>query len=163
MSPGALPYPTPIDPAVSHRMTRNRRRDTRPELRIRSLLHRSGLRFRVDHPVRVGDITVRPDIVFTRLRLAVFVDGCFWHSCPMHGNMPRRNPDYWAPKLARNIARDRRVDAALTAAGWSIVRIWEHEPPSSAAEAVRRYVASARGLAPSTGAETRRCSSALRI
>ena len=66
--------------------------------------------------------SVRPDIVFTRARLAVFVDGCFWHCCPIHGNQPRANTDYWRPKLARNVARDRAVDEALAAAGWSVLR-----------------------------------------
>jgi DNA mismatch endonuclease (patch repair protein) len=87
---------------------------------------------------------VRPDLVFTRARVAVFVDGCFWHSCPEHGDRPRINTGYWLPKLEANVARDRRVDRALTDDGWDVVRIWEHEDPLEAAARVRRSVARAR-------------------
>lgn len=75
-------------------------------------------------------------MVFTRARLAVFVDGCFWHQCPEHGNVPRANGSYWRPKLKRNVARDRAVDAALAAAGWQVLRIWEHDDLDLAADAV---------------------------
>src|SRR4051794_4976178 len=102
-------YPEPADAMVSARMARNRRRDTKPELRLRAALHARGLRFRVDYPVRTDALTVRPDVVFTRWRVAVFVDGCFWHGCPEHGTRPQRNAAYWGPKLQRNVARDRRV------------------------------------------------------
>ena len=105
---------------------------------LRSELHRRGLRFRKDLPVRASDRVVRPDVVFTRARLAVFVDGCFWHSCPVHGSQPRANPDYWRPKLARNVARDRAVDVALTHAGWQVLRAWEHEDPVEVADRVER-------------------------
>jgi DNA mismatch endonuclease (patch repair protein) len=136
----ALPYPQPSDRHVSARMRRNPRRDTRPEIRLRSLLHRSGLRFRKDFPVRAGDRLIRPDIVFTRVRLAVFVDGCFWHCCPLHGNKPRRNTSYWLPKLERNVARDQVVNAALSQEGWNVIRIWEHEDPAEAAPAIATVV-----------------------
>ena len=79
-------------------MQANRRRDTGPERALRSELHRRGLRFRVDHPVRTGGHTVRPDIVFSRARVAVYVDGCFWHSCPLHATLPKSNAAYWTPK-----------------------------------------------------------------
>src|SRR5690606_15979160 len=102
------PYPEPIDDAASKIGRANRRTDTKPEVRLRSELHRRGLRFRKDFLIRVSEIRVKPDIVFTRLRLAVFVDGCFWHSCPEHGSMPSRNRGYWLPKLAANVDRDRR-------------------------------------------------------
>lgn len=125
---GALPYPHPTSRAVSARMRRNPRRDTRPEVELRSQLHRRGLRFRKDLALRIPGRVVRPDIVFPRARLAVFVDGCFWHACPQHGNQPRVNTEYWRPKLARNVARDRAVDAALVATGWLVLRAWEHEP-----------------------------------
>jgi DNA mismatch endonuclease (patch repair protein) len=131
-----LPYPHPVDARVSQRMTRNRRRDTRPERAVRRTLHARGLRFRVDYPLRLDALAVRPDIVFTRWRVAVFVDGCFWHGCPEHGNVPRRNREYWVPKLERNIARDRRVDDVLQDAGWRVVRAWEHEAPNEIAERV---------------------------
>jgi DNA mismatch endonuclease (patch repair protein) len=117
-------------------MRANRKRDTKPELAVRSALHARGLRFRTHHPIRLSDRLVRPDIVFTRHRLAVFIDGCFWHRCPTHGNAPRANTDYWAPKLDRNVARDRAVDEGLTLAGWDVLRAWEHEPSSEVANRV---------------------------
>lgn len=121
-------------------MVSNRRTDTGPERRLRSALHRMGLRFRKDHRVDVGGRPIRSDIVFPRLRLCVFVDGCFWHQCPEHATHPKRNAGYWAPKLAANVERDRRVDAALAAAGWHVLRVWEHEDGASAAERVARAV-----------------------
>ena len=124
----ALPYPQPTSPTVSARMRRNPRRDTGPEVALRSALHRRGLRFRKDLPLRVPGRVVRPDVAFTRQRLAVFIDGCFWHACPVHGNQPRANTDYWGPKLERNVKRDQAVNAALDAAGWHVLRAWEHEP-----------------------------------
>src|SRR4051794_35358647 len=97
-----LAYPTPSSEAVSRRMRHNPSRDTRFERRVRSALHRSGMRFRKDLRLRAGDVSVRPDVVFTRVRLAVFLDGCFWHGCPEHGTKPRQNSTYWREKLARN-------------------------------------------------------------
>ena len=132
----AIPYPEATSSEVSARMRRNRRRDSRPELALRRELHRRGLRFRVDMPVRVPGRLVRPDVVFTRARLAVFVDGCFWHCCPEHGNVPQANSAYWRPKLARNVARDRAVESALSSAGWRVLRAWEHEPTEAVAERV---------------------------
>ena len=123
----SLPYPFPSSQSTSLRMSRNPSRDTRPERAVRSALHALGLRFRVSHPLRLDGLTVRPDVVFTRSRVAVFIDGCFWHSCPTHGTTPRRNVDYWLPKLRRNVMRDHRVDEALAKAGWQVVRAWEHE------------------------------------
>jgi DNA mismatch endonuclease (patch repair protein) len=117
-------------------MRRNPRRDTKPEVALRSALHRMGLRFRKDLAIRTPERVVRPDVVFTRTRLAVFVDGCFWHACPQHGNMPRANTAYWVPKLERNVRRDRAVDAALTAAGWTVFRAWEHDEPQHVARKV---------------------------
>jgi DNA mismatch endonuclease (patch repair protein) len=117
-------------------MLGNRRVDTKPEIALRSALHRAGLRFRKDYRLELDGTRVRPDIVFTRARVAVFVDGCFWHSCPTHGTQPRRNADYWLPKLARNVERDREHDAALAAHGWGIVRVWEHETLAGAVERV---------------------------
>lgn len=119
-------------------MKGNRKRDTRPELALRSALHRRGLRFRRDYPIDVpGRRSIRADVAFTRARVAVFVDGCFWHSCPEHSNTPRANRSYWEPKLARNVRRDAETDAALAAVGWRIIRVWEHEAAEHAAEQVR--------------------------
>lgn len=116
-------------------MQGNRKRDTGPELALRSALHRRGLRYRVNVKP-VATIPCRADIVFRRQRVAVFVDGCFWHACPQHGTSPRTNASYWSAKIARNVERDRRNDADLTAAGWTVVRVWEHEHPQAAGERV---------------------------
>lgn len=123
-------------------MQANRRRDTRPELAVRRLLHARGLRYRVDLAVERG-IRSRPDIVFTRWRIAIYIDGCFWHGCPEHGTQPRANADYWTPKLERNIERDVAVAAALREAGWTVLRFWEHEDPVAVADAIERAVRSA--------------------
>lgn len=127
LQPVPPPYPHPTSPAVSQRMRANPQRDTKPEIALRSELHRLGLRFRKHLPLRLPERIVRPDVVFTRARLAVFVDGCFWHRCPEHGNVPRANNAYWGPKLERNVERDRVVDHALAVAGWRVVRAWEHD------------------------------------
>ncbi|WP_405491422.1 very short patch repair endonuclease [Nocardia sp. NBC_00511] len=108
-------------------MRANRRADTKPEVVLRSALHRLGFRYRKDFRLDLGQMKVRPDIVFTARKVAVFVDGCFWHVCPEHGRQPTTNEWYWAPKLRRNIARDRAADDALVAAGWQVIRLWEHE------------------------------------
>ena len=121
-------------------MLGNRRRDTKPEVALRSALHATGLRFRKDYRLDLDGVRFRPDIVVTRAKVAVFVDGCFWHSCPAHGTRPSSNADYWLPKLERNVERDREQDAALAVHGWQSVRIWEHEPPREAAERVRAIV-----------------------
>lgn len=129
----SAPYPAPSSEAATTKGRANRRTDTKPERLLRSSLHRRGLRFRKDLLVRFEGGRTHPDIVFTRARLAVFVDGCFWHCCPQHGSMPKSNLDYWGPKLRANVDRDRRVDAALAREGWRVVRIWEHEDPDDAA------------------------------
>jgi DNA mismatch endonuclease (patch repair protein) len=121
-------------------MRANKGRDTGPEVALRSALQRKGMRFRKRVRVELPDRSVRPDVVFTRQRVAVFVDGCFWHRCPEHGSDPRANSDYWEPKLARNVERDKAVDRALSHAGWKVVRIWEHEDPAQAAEMIAGLV-----------------------
>lgn len=138
-----LDYPAATNQGVSIRMRANRRRDTKPEVAARSALHRRGLRFRVDHPIDVGSKLIRPDIVFTRKKIAVFVDGCFWHQCPAHGSMPRTNVDYWLPKLERNVRRDRLDDGLLRTAGWIAVRAWEHESAEQVAQRVIKAIDSA--------------------
>jgi DNA mismatch endonuclease, patch repair protein len=117
-------------------MRANRRTDTKPELALRRELHRQGLRYRKDYRLDLEGARVRPDIAFTARRVAVFVDGCFWHVCPEHGTKPANNTWYWGPKLARNVERDRAADAALAAAGWRVVRIWEHESLEAAVAVV---------------------------
>ncbi|MFW3171155.1 very short patch repair endonuclease [Geodermatophilus sp. CPCC 206100] len=123
---------TPSSPATRARMQTQRRRDTRPELALRQELHRRGRRFFVDRAPLRG-VRRRADLVFPRHRLAVFVDGCFWHACPEHGRVPRSNVDWWRKKLAGNAARDRDTDEQLAAEGWRVVRVWEHEPLDAAA------------------------------
>jgi DNA mismatch endonuclease, patch repair protein len=114
-----------------------RRTDTKPEVALRRALHHQGYRFRKDFRLDLADgKRVRPDIAFTARRVAVFVDGCFWHACPEHGTKPANNTWYWGPKLQRNVERDRVADAALSAAGWDVVRVWEHEPLDAAVTAV---------------------------
>lgn len=113
-----------------------RRTDTAPELRLRSTLHRLGYRFRKDLRIVVGSASARPDIVFTRQRVAVFVDGCFWHSCPEHSKPPSQNTGYWGPKLQRTIDRDLAQTQLLRDAGWTVIRIWEHDPLDEAVGAV---------------------------
>lgn len=116
-----------------------RGRDTRPELRVRSALHRLGYRFRVClRPL--PDLRRSADIVFPRLKIAVFVDGCFWHGCPEHYSQPRTNTEYWANKIGRNVQRDRDTDARLEDAGWRVIRLWEHVAPTAAAHAVAAVV-----------------------
>jgi DNA mismatch endonuclease (patch repair protein) len=92
-----------------------------------------GLRFRVDRRLVVADVRCRPDLVFAGAGVAVFVDGCFWHSCPTHGELPRANRPFWEEKLRGNVERDRRQAAALEAEGWKVIRVWEHEDPAQAA------------------------------
>lgn len=116
-------------------MSRARRRDTSPELALRRELHRRGRRFRVVYQVP-GNRRRTIDIAFTRQRVAVFVDGCFWHACPIHGNYPHANSEWWTTKLTTNVARDRDTDRLLQEAGWRVLRIWEHTPTQEAADLV---------------------------
>jgi DNA mismatch endonuclease (patch repair protein) len=131
-------------------MKGNRRADTRPEVAVRSLLHRRGLRFRKDKTIRAGGLRTTADIVFPTQRLAVFIDGCFWHQCPEHSHVPRANPGYWEKKLARNVERDARVTRQMTETGWTVLRIWEHVPSADAAERIVRALVAitASGSAP---------------
>ncbi|PWU54783.1 very short patch repair endonuclease [Micromonospora sp. S4605] len=124
--------PAPLDAATSARFGRMPRASTKPELALRRELHRRGLRFRVNPPGLPG----RPDVAFTRARVAVFVDGCFWHRCPEHSTLPRNNREWWLAKLERNVVRDRAKDAALAELGWTVLHVWEHEAPDAAADRV---------------------------
>jgi DNA mismatch endonuclease, patch repair protein len=125
------------NPRVRASMRSNRRRDTRPELAVRRLVHGAGLRYRVDYAPLRDQRRLRADLVFTRAKVAVFVDGCFWHGCPQHHTVAKSNADFWAAKVADNRARDKRVTATLGAAGWTVLRFWEHEDP---ADVVTRIV-----------------------
>jgi DNA mismatch endonuclease (patch repair protein) len=116
-------------------MRSNRSRDTRPELALRRELHARGLRYRI-HRAPDAEVRSTADVVFPRARLAVYVDGCFWHGCPEHAVTPKRNRDFWITKLRTNVERDRRNEAQLTARGWTVLRIWEHEDPIVAADTI---------------------------
>lgn len=119
-------------PASRAVMRANRRRDTRPELAVRRLVHAAGLRYRVDaRPLPT--LNRKADLVFTRTQVAVFIDGCYWHGCPEHGTRPKANADYWAGKIAGNVARDADTDRRLAQAGWTVLRFWEHQSPVSVA------------------------------
>jgi DNA mismatch endonuclease (patch repair protein) len=145
---GVADYPHPSSQGRSANMKANRRTDTKPELALRHALHKLGYRYRKDYRLDLdGGRRVRPDIAFTARKVAVFVDGCFWHACPVHGSKPRANEWYWGPKLLRNVERDRVNDAALTRAGWTVVRLWEHVPLDEAVTTVVGALA-ASGLTP---------------
>ena len=127
----------PADAGVSRRYSTLARRDTSPEVELRRALWRMGLRYRVQYKVP-GLPRRKVDIAFTRRKVAVQVDGCFWHGCPEHGTMPGRNSEWWRWKIAKNQARDRDTDEKLEALGWTVIRIWEHESPDDAAAAIAR-------------------------
>lgn len=118
-------------------MQANKRRDTKPELAVRSILHARGLRFHVDSAPFKG-VRTRADIVFSKAKIAVFVDGCFWHGCPEHFISPKTNVNYWSAKITKNRDRDERVDRIMSEAGWAVIHVWEHEDPESAADLVER-------------------------
>ncbi|MFI9104876.1 very short patch repair endonuclease [Streptomyces fildesensis] len=133
----------PSSPSVSARMSRQGRRDTAPELAVRRLLHAAGHRYRVNAPVP-GIPRRTIDIVFGKAKVAVFLDGCFWHGCPEHATRPKSNAEWWQQKLDRNMARDRDTTTRLTDAGWTVLRFWEHEDPAVVAARVAAAVAAAR-------------------
>lgn len=120
-------------------MQRQIRRDTEPELALRRTLWKRGLRYRVDVAPILGTRR-RADLVFTRIKVAVYVDGCFWHRCPIHATTPKANRAWWIEKLDANVVRDRDTDRRLREAGWTAVRIWEHEDPDEVADRVERVV-----------------------
>jgi DNA mismatch endonuclease, patch repair protein len=133
----------PSSPAVSARMSRTRSHGTAAELAVRSELHRRGFRYRVQLPLEF-DARRKADIVFPKERLAVFVDGCFWHSCPEHATHPKANAEFWAEKLALNRTRDRDTNRRLEETGWAVVRVWEHEPAGQAADLIAARIAERR-------------------
>lgn len=130
--------PRPLSDTVRQQFRRQRTRDTGPEMALRRELHRRGMRYRVDASPLGG--RRRADILFTKARVAVFVDGCFWHGCLHHKTRPKHNAVWWQEKINRNVARDREVDAELERAGWTVVRVWEHEDPARAADRVEARV-----------------------
>ena len=124
-------------------MQANRSQNTKPELEIRRALHRLGLRYRVGIAPEPS-LRRRADIVFTRTRIAVFIDGCFWHGCPAHGRSSfNHNAEYWLAKIAANVARDANTNAQLVQAGWLVLRYWEHENAEDVAAVIQRAVLAA--------------------
>ncbi|MQA13362.1 MAG: DNA mismatch endonuclease Vsr [Pseudonocardiaceae bacterium] len=117
-------------------MVRQRSRDTVPEVAVRRRLHATGVRYRV-HAKLEPDLRVRGDIVWGGLKIVVFIDGCYWHGCPIHATAPKANAAWWRQKLDENIARDRRTDAVLTSRDWRVLRFWEHEEPDAVVMTIR--------------------------
>lgn len=117
-------------------MQRQKRRDTGCEMAVRKLLHASGIRYRVDFRP-LADQRFRVDIGWKTKQIAVFIDGCFWHGCSEHGTIPKKNSDWWESKLRSNAARDKRTDEVLRSRGWTVLRFWEHEPPTEVVAVIR--------------------------
>lgn len=137
--PRREPSRTAPSAALSARFSTQARAATRPELQLRRALHRRGLRYRVQFRVP-GMPRRRVDVAFTRARVAVFVDGCFWHSCPEHCVVPKANRDWWLWKFEVNRRRDQDTDQRLATLGWTVVRAWEHEDPEAVADLVQSIV-----------------------
>jgi len=131
---GSAKRPEASSEQVSAQMKRMPREDSGPELRLRRILHSRGLRYRTN----LRGLPGTPDLVFSATKIAVFVDGCFWHQCPEHGTMPKANGDWWREKLDRNVERDRRVDGELEELGWLPIHVWEHDDPDLAADQVEQ-------------------------
>jgi DNA mismatch endonuclease, patch repair protein len=136
---GVVSEPWASSEAVRASMRGNRRRDTRPELRVRRAVHALGLRYRVDFKLE-PTLRVRADMAFTKSRVAVFIDGCFWHGCPQHYRPATKNSSFWKSKIEENGARDQRSTASLQALGWIVVRFWEHDDPLEAANLIAKHV-----------------------
>ena len=124
--------PRPSSDRVSEQMSRVARRDTRPELALRREIYGRGMRYRVD-AAPVSNMRGRADVLFRSARVAVYVDGCFWHGCSEHGVLPKRNREWWRAKLQATRRRDRATERELRSLGWAVLRIWEHEDPVEAA------------------------------
>lgn len=130
--------PRASSPAARKRMLSTRGRDTQCELAIRALVHRNGLRFRVDWPI--PGTRRRADLAFVSPRLLVFIDGCFWHGCPKHGTWPKANAQWWRRKIQDNARRDRDTDKRLKRDGWTVLRFWEHDDSARAADRIARSI-----------------------
>lgn len=126
-------------------MQSNKGRDTKPELLVRRLVHAAGLRYRVSAKPE-KDLRRTADLLFRPAKVAVFIDGCFWHGCPEHYTRPKANDGYWSDKVARNRERDAETTAVLTRRGWTVLRFWEHEDPAGVADRIVADVRVRRGL-----------------
>lgn len=132
---GRIRVPPPSSEAALRRMQAAKPKDTAPEKAIRSAIHRRGLRYRVDaKPLR--DLNRRADIIFRSVKVVVFVDGCFWHGCPIHGTLAKANAEFWRVKIKRNQERDIDTMRLLENAGWKVIRVWEHDDPEEASEKI---------------------------
>lgn len=121
-------------------MRANRGTHTGPEMSVRRALHARGWRYRTHKRLSAAGIQVRPDLVFSSQRVAIFIDGCYWHGCPTHGSSPKGNSEYWQAKFLRNTARDTRVNEALRSEGWTVVRVWEHVAIAEATQQIERVL-----------------------
>lgn len=139
---GRTPISWASSAPVRRNMQANRGRDTGPELAVRRRLHGGGLRYRVNYRFP-GARRRTIDIAFTRARIACFIDGCYWHQCPVHFVMPKTNRLFWAAKFEANVTRDLESTAALQAQGWTVLRFWEHEHPESIVRCIATAVANA--------------------
>lgn len=134
-----VPESPPASSAAVRKVMQANQSGTKPELAVGSALHRRGLRYR-KHVRPEPSLRCTADFVFRKARVAVFIDGCFWHGCPQHGRVPKDPTGYWGVKLRRNSERDRRNDEALTERGWAVLRFWEHDDPDAAAATVEACV-----------------------
>lgn len=151
--------PRPLSDHVRRRFSRQRIKDTAPEIALRRELHAIGLRYRINYAALPG-VRRRPDVVFTAVRVAVFIDGCFWHRCPEHAVAPKNNAAWWSDKLQHTVDRDRDTDLCFTTAGWLVVRIWEHEPACDAAARIDSLVRSRRSWPATTDPRPNPCARA---
>lgn len=125
--------------AASNRMRASKSRDTTPEKSLRKELHKRGLRYRIDaRPIM--ELNRRADIVFRSAKVAIFVDGCFWHGCPKHGTQAKANAKFWKAKIRRNQERDAETNQLLKKTGWKVIRVWEHEKPEKASGKIYKIV-----------------------
>ncbi len=143
-APSHDPRPPASSSQVRQRMQSTPQRDTPCEWRLRRVLHGMGFRYMVDERP-VADSPRRADIVFRRAKVAVFIDGCFWHGCPIHGTWPKANARFWRDKIETNRQRDRDTNRQLRRFGWFVIRVWEHEDPVRAASRVAKKVRSRLG------------------
>jgi len=140
-----MPRIQPSSPEASHRMAKVRQKGTDAEIKLRRELYRSGLRYRVSYQVLLRPRRVA-DVAFPGIKIAIFVDGCFWHGCPKHATWPKQNAEFWRKKIETNRARDADTNERLHAIGWKVLRIWEHESPVTAAEKVSKLVAKSKAI-----------------
>jgi len=141
----SMPRIQPSSPEASRRMAKVRQKGTDAEIKLRRELYRNGLRYRVSYVVLQRPRRVA-DVAFPGIKIAIFVDGCFWHGCPKHATWPKQNAEFWRQKIKTNRSRDADTNGKLEAIGWQVVRVWEHESPVTAAESISRLVAKTKAM-----------------